>query len=219
MVSERDKKICSNLGLVHSIASRFRSRGVEYDDLYQAGCIGLIKAIDNFDESKGFQFSTYAVPVIMGEIKRLFRDGNSIKVSRSLKENSIKVQAIREKFLKKEMREPTISELSKLSNFSAEELSEILSVMNPVVSINSFYEEDGEEFDIPYDESEKVFNKIVVDELMKSLSESEKAIITNRYFYSKTQCETAKILGVSQVQISRKEKAILKKLRGLQNSI
>ena len=104
--------IVSNIPLVHSIANRFRGRGAEYDDLYQAGCVGLIKAVDNFEEERGFSFSTYAVPVIMGEIKRLFRDGGAIKVSRTLKENSIKVQAIRERFKQRELREPTISELS-----------------------------------------------------------------------------------------------------------
>lgn len=111
----RDDMIVSNIPLVHSIANRFRGRGVEYDDLYQSGCVGLIKAVDKFDVSRGFSFSTYAVPVIMGEIKRLFRDGGAIKVSRTLKENSIKVQSLREKFKQKELREPTLSELSKLA--------------------------------------------------------------------------------------------------------
>ena len=101
VIDDRDKKITENIGLVHSIANRFRNRGADYDDLFQAGCVGLIKAVDNFDESKGFAFSTYAVPVIMGEIKRIFRDGGAIKISRSLKEKSIKVQAIRDKFLSK----------------------------------------------------------------------------------------------------------------------
>ena len=109
--TEREEKISENLGLVHSIANRFRGRGVDYEDLFQNGCVGLIKAVDNFDESKGFAFSTYAVPVIMGEIKRIFRDGGAIKVSRALKDKAIKAEAIREKFMARELREPTVSEL------------------------------------------------------------------------------------------------------------
>ena len=215
MVSERDKKVNENIGLVHSIANRFRNRGVEYDDLFQAGCLGLIKAVDNFDETKGFAFSTYAVPVIMGEIKRLFRDGGAVKVSRALREKSIQVQNIRDRFVKKELREPTVTELSGLTQISVEELSEILNIISPVVSLSSFFEEDNDELDIPYDESEKLFNRLSVDELMSKLSERERELIKARYFDGKTQCETAELLGVSQVQISRKEKAILKKLRGL----
>ena len=129
VTKNRNEMIEDNIGLVHSIAKRFKGRGEEYDDLYQAGCVGLIKAVDNFDESKGFLFSTYAVPVIMGEIRRLFRDGGAVKVSRSLKEKSIKVQAIREKFIKKELREPTVSELSELCGIETEELSEVLNVI------------------------------------------------------------------------------------------
>ena len=215
MVRERDKRINDNIGLVHAVAKRFIGRGIEYDDLFQAGCVGLIKAVDNFDESRGFQFSTYAVPVIMGEIKRLFRDGGAIKVSRALKEKAIRVQAIRERFAKKELREPTMKELSSMTDISVEELSEILNVINPVVSINSFYEEESEEIDIPVDETERLFDKLAVDEMMKTLNENERKLIYLRYFLGKTQSETSSFLGVSQVQISRKEKAILRKLREL----
>jgi RNA polymerase sporulation-specific sigma factor len=215
MVSQREKTINDNIGLVHSIANRFKGRGAEYEDLFQAGCVGLIKAVDNFDEGKGFAFSTYAVPVIMGEIKRIFRDGGAIKVSRSLKEKSIKVQSIREAFVKKELREPTLSELALLSGYSAEELSEILNVLSPVASLSSFLEEECSELDIPYDESENLFNRISVNQLLSKLNKTEQNIIKYRYFEGKTQCETADLIGVSQVQISRKEKAILKKLREL----
>ena len=215
MVSTRDKRINDNIGLVHAVAKRFTGRGIEYDDLFQAGCVGLIKAVDNFDEERCFQFSTYAVPVIMGEIKRLFRDGGAIKVSRALKEKAIRVQAVRDKFTKTHLREPTLKELSELSEFSTEELSEILNVIYPVVSINSFYEADNDEFDIPIDESDELFDKLSVDEMMKALNEKERRLIYLRYFLGKTQSETSKYLGVSQVQISRKEKAILRKLREL----
>ena len=206
VIDDRDKKITENIGLVHSIANRFRNRGADYDDLFQAGCVGLIKAVDNFDESKGFAFSTYAVPVIMGEIKRIFRDGGAIKISRSLKEKSIKVQAIRDKFLSKNLREPTVSELASLSGYDVEELSEILNIINP------------EEIDIPVDDSDKMFDRLSLEQVMTTLTETERLLIEYRFYQGKTQCETAKILNVSQVQVSRKEKAILLKMRNKLNS-
>ena len=205
--------IVSNIPLVHSIANRFRGRGAEYDDLYQAGCVGLIKAVDNFEEERGFSFSTYAVPVIMGEIKRLFRDGGAIKVSRTLKENSIKVQAIRERFKQRELREPTISELSELSGYSVEELSEILNVLTPIASL-SVCNDDGEDtIDIPIDESEALFDKLSVHQALRCLDNTELMIVKYRFYDGITQCETAKKLNISQVQVSRKEKQILQKLR------
>lgn len=213
VIDDRDKKITENIGLVHSIANRFRNRGADYDDLFQAGCVGLIKAVDNFDESKGFAFSTYAVPVIMGEIKRIFRDGGAIKISRSLKEKSIKVQAIRDKFLSKNLREPTVSELASLSGYDVEELSEILNIINPVVSINMLTEEGSEEIDIPVDDSDKMFDRLSLEQVMTTLTETERLLIEYRFYQGKTQCETAKFLNVSQVQVSRKEKAILLKMR------
>ena len=218
VIDDRDKKITENIGLVHSIANRFRNRGADYDDLFQAGCVGLIKAVDNFDESKGFAFSTYAVPVIMGEIKRIFRDGGAIKISRSLKEKSIKVQAIRDKFLSKNLREPTVSELASLSGYDVEELSEILNIINPVVSINMLTEESSEEIDIPVDDSDKMFDRLSLEQVMTTLTETERLLIEYRFYQGKTQCETAKILNVSQVQVSRKEKAILLKMRNKLNS-
>ena len=202
-----------NIGLVHSIAKRFKGRGEEYDDLYQAGCVGLIKAVDNFDESKGFLFSTYAVPVIMGEIRRLFRDGGAVKVSRSLKEKSIKVQAIREKFIKKELREPTVSELSELCGIETEELSEVLNVINPVVSLSCTTEDGDETIDIPVDDTDKLFDRLSVHQAIRDLSNDELLLIKYRFYEGKTQCESAKLLGISQVQVSRREKQLLAKLR------
>ncbi len=202
-----------NIGLVHSIAKRFKGRGEEYDDLYQAGCVGLIKAVDNFDESKGFLFSTYAVPVIMGEIRRLFRDGGAVKVSRSLKEKSIKVQAIREKFIKKELREPTVSELSELCGIETEELSEVLNVINPVVSLSCTTEDGDETIDIPVDDTDKLFDRLSVHHAIRDLSNDELLLIKYRFYEGKTQCESAKLLGISQVQVSRREKQLLAKLR------
>lgn len=214
MVKEnRDKMIEDNIGLVHSIAKRFTGRGVDYEDLFQTGCVGLIKAVDNFDESKGFKFSTYAVPVIMGEIRRIFRDGGAIKVSRALKEKSVKAQMLRERFAKRELREPTVSELSDMLGCGVDETAEILNVINPMLSLNSFGEDGSESLDVPFDNREEIFDRISVMQVMEKLSDEERFIIDSRYFNGKTQSETAQKLGVSQVQVSRKEKDILKKLR------
>lgn len=213
VTDKREEMITENIGLVHSIANRFRSRGAEYDDLFQAGCVGLIKAVDNFDESKGYQFSTYAVPVIMGEIKRIFRDGGPIKVSRSLKEKSIKVQGIREKFIRKELREPTLSELAELSNENVNDLSEILNVINPVVSL-SYYTDDGdEEMDIPIDDEDRLFDRISIRQVVNKLSKQEQLLIKYRFYEGKTQMQTAQLLNISQVQVSRKEKSVIEKMR------
>lgn len=213
----RDEKIQNNIGLVHSIAARFKGRGVEYEDLFQNGCLGLIKAVDKFDESKGFAFSTYAVPVIMGEIKRIFRDGGAIKVSRSLKEKAIKAQALREKFINKELREPTVNELSEMLDISVEETAEILNVITPMLSLNAFGEDGEDTIDIPIDESDNLFDRISVHQLISHLNDEEKKLIDYRYYKGYTQSKTAKELGISQVQVSRREKAILLKLRKLMN--
>lgn len=215
VIDSREEKIKNNIGLVHSIAGRFKGRGVDYDDLFQNGCIGLIKAVDNFDESKGFAFSTYAVPVIMGEIKRTFRDGGAIKVSRSLKEKAIKAQAMREHFINKELREPTVSEFSQMLDCTPEETAEILNVILPMISLNSSGEEGEDTIDIPVDESEQLFDRISVNQLVSRLSKTERDLIDMRFYKGYTQSKTAEALGVSQVQVSRKEKNILLKLRKL----
>lgn len=215
--SLRDEMIEENIGLVHSIAKRFTGRGVDYEDLFQSGCIGLIKAVDHFDESKGFKFSTYAVPVIMGEIRRLFRDGGAIKVSRSLKEKSVRAQVLKERFAKKELREPTVGELSQMLGCDINETAEILNVINPMLSLNSFGEDGDENMDIPVDEQDEMFDRLSLSQVMETLSSREKELIVYRYFKGQTQSVTAKALGVSQVQVSRKEKEILKKLRRLLN--
>lgn len=215
VTSQRDKMITDNIGLVHSVAHRFKGRGVDYDDLFQSGCLGLVKAVDNFDESKGFAFSTYAVPVIMGEIRRIFRDGGAIKVSRSLKEKAIKAQSFRDKFIKRELREPTVSELAQLLDCSVEDTAEILNVITPMLSLNSAGEDGELTIDVPVDESDKLFDRLSVLQLMKHLDDSEQKIVDMRYYKGLTQAVTAKALGISQVQVSRKEKAILIKLRSL----
>lgn len=211
--SERDLMIENNLGLVYSIAKRFVGRGVDYEDLVQNGCVGLIKAVDNFDFSKGYKFSTYAVPVIMGEIKRLFRDGGAIKVSRSLKEKSMRAQSLKEKFIRQKMREPTVGELSELLGCDVNETAEILNVINPMISLSSFGEDGNSEFDLPVDEDDRLFDHLSLSQVLQTLDEKEKEIIDYRYYRGQTQTATAQALGVSQVQISRKEKAVLRKLR------
>lgn len=213
MVTDRDKMIENNIGLVHSIANRFKGRGVDYDDLFQSGCVGLTKAVDNFDESRGFAFSTYAVPVIMGEIKRIFRDGGAVKVSRSLKEKAIKAQSLREKFINDKMREPTVTELSNLLDCPPEEIPEILGVIAPMVSLSTSSDDGEYTIDVPVDESDEIFNRLIVHRLFKFLDDTEKAIVDMRYYKGFTQTKTAAALGISQVQVSRKEKSLLQKLR------
>lgn len=213
VTDNREEMITNNLGLVHSIANRFRSRGADYDDLFQAGCVGLIKAVDRFDADKGYQFSTYAVPVIMGEIKRIFRDGGPIKVSRSLKEKSIRVQSFRERFLRENIREPTLSELAALTDEDVNDLSEILNILNPIVSLSAYTDEGDEEMDIPFNDEDRLFDRISVHQVVDRLSQKEQLLVKHRFYEGKTQVETAKLMGISQVQVSRREKAIIQKLR------
>lgn len=213
VTDKRDKMIEDNMGLVHSVARRFKGRGADYEDLFQSGCIGLIKAVDNFDESMGYQFSTYAVPVIMGEIKRVFRDGGAIKVSRSLKEKSLRAQALRDKFSKRELREPTVSELAEMLGCDVNETAEILNVINPMLSINQFGEDGNTDLDIPVDDSENLFDRISLSQIIDTLNTEEKLIIDYRFYKGQTQTVTANSMGISQVQVSRKEKAVLRKLR------
>lgn len=210
---KRSEMIEGNIALVHSVAARFRGRGYDYDDLFQSGCVGLIKAVDNFDESLGFCFSTYAVPVIMGEIKRLFRDNGAVKVSRSIREKAIRAKRLGELFMKKEQREPTVGELAEMLGCDSFETAQILNAAGAPLSLSEFYEDDTREFDIPYDDTDEMFDRLSVSQVMDSLQENEKILINERYFKGKTQSETAAVLGISQVQVSRKEKAILQKMR------
>ncbi len=213
-IKTREETISENIGLVHSCAKRFKGRGIEYDDLFGAGSVGLIKAVDKFDASKGFMFSTYAVPVILGEIKRLFRDGGSVKVSRSLKELSLKVNLETNKFTIKYGREPTITELSDILNVSSEKLVEALTSCITPMSLSTYDESNSSQIDIPIDApEEKVCELLSLNQIIEELPTTEKDLIILRFFQNKTQSETAKILETTQVQISRREKKILLKLR------
>lgn len=213
--SERDSFIESNLGLVHSICKRFSGRGIEYDDLYQAGCIGLIKATDAFDKDRGLMFSTYAVPVIMGEVRRLFRDGGTVKVSRSVKELSLKIAYEKQKMEQKLCREPTVSELAAALGVSNEEITEAVCATQPTVSLTYEGEDGIKETELPtVGEEEHISNRLILDEAFSKLTEDERKIMKYRYYNGMTQSKTAKILNMTQVQVSRAEKKILAKLRG-----
>ncbi len=202
-----------NLGLVHLCANKFRGRGIEYEDLYSAGCIGLLKAVKAFDTERGVKFSTYAVPVILGEIKRLFRDGGTVKVSRSLKELSLKIQRLCESFRQLQGREPTISELAQLSGEDEADISEALCVNQPVLSLTSG--DDGEgQIDIPVEAPDNdIVDILALRQIMASLDERDRALLELRYFKSLTQSKTAQILGMTQVQVSRREKKLLTQMR------
>ena len=202
-----------NLGLVHLCANRFRGRGIEYDDLYSAGCIGLLKAVKAFDSSRGVKFSTYAVPVILGEIKRLFRDGGSVCVSRSLKELSLRLQRLCESFRQREMREPTVAELAELSGESEAAVSEALCVSQPVISLTSGDDDEGQT-DIPVEApDESITDLLALRQIMSELEPKDRALLELRYFRGLTQSRTAAVLGMTQVQVSRREKKLLKSMR------
>lgn len=219
MVSDnktRDEFIEENLGLVHSLCKRFVGKGIEYEDLYQTGCIGLIKAVDAFDKDLGNCFSTYAFPVIMGEIKRLFRDGGSIKVSRSLKELSLKVLRAKEKFEAEKGREATVGELSEILDVSKDEIVEAVCVAQPVLSLT--YENDSgvKEYDLPTEDIEKnLSDRLFIESILEKLHPQDRDIIYHRYYEGLTQSKTAERLSMSQVQVSRSEKKILVKIRQL----
>ena len=214
--STRDEFIENNLGLVHSCANRFRGKGIEYEEMYAAGCLGLIKAYDAFDTSRGVQFSTYAVPVILGEIKKLFRDGGMVKVTRSIKELSLKINYARDILQKKLGQEPTLKEIADELKVSVEDVSQAVSASTPPMSLTAAYEdEDGQsEFDIPIESAEESLTNIMgLKYAISDLDSDEKKIIYLRFFRNKTQMVTAQILGKTQVQISRKERKIIQKLR------
>lgn len=202
-----------NLGLVHLCANKFRGKGIEYDELYSAGCIGLLKAVKAFDTGRGVKFSTYAVPVILGEIKRLFRDGGAIKVSRSLKELSMRIQRLCESFRQREGREPSISELAELSGESEADISEALCISQPLLSLTAGDDDEGQ-IDIPSEApDEAIVDLLALRQIMAALEPKDKALLELRYFRGLTQSKTAQALGMTQVQVSRREKKLLAQMR------
>lgn len=217
---KREEFITENLRLVSHLCRRFAGRGIEYDDLYGAGCLGLVKAADAFDEERGFKFSTYAVPVILGEIKRLFRDGGSVKVSRSVKELFLKVTREKALLESKLGREPTVSQIAGALNVSPEDVAQAIDAVRPAVSLTAVSEEGDRQSDLPaVSKQDELENRILLDCAISKLSPEDRTIIKLRYFEQLTQIETAKRLGVSQVSISRREKKILLKLRLIIDSV
>ena len=185
----RDEFIERNLPLVHSLAKRFRGKGVDYDDLFSAGCLGLVKAYDNFDSGRGLCFSTYAVPVILGEIKRLFRDGGAVKLSRSLKELAMKAMRISDE-IAAEGREPRISEIAARLEVSPEEAAEAIAAGAPPASLTA--EENGESLDVPQDSGEEtLIDRLALEQCLNELCDEDKKLIMLRYFRNMTQAQTA----------------------------
>ena len=211
----RESFIEENLGLVHSCAGRFKGRGIEYDDLYSAGCMGLVKAYEGFDEGRGVCFSTYAVPVILGEIKKLFRDGGTVKVSRSIKELGLKVNDAREQYLKANGAEPTLAWLAQKLEVRPEQVALAIRAGQPTLSLTAAGEEEKSgEWDIPVDSPEEdLADRIGLAEVLDTLPEEDRLLIRLRFYEEKTQSETARVLHTTQVQISRRERRLLKELR------
>ena len=212
---KRDSLINNNMGLVHSCANKFRGRGVEYDDLFQAGCVGLCKAADNFDASRGFAFSTYAVPKIAGEIRRFLRDSGAIKVGRAVREQSFVIYAARDRLRFELGREPTLSELAETTGLSAEEIASTeLATATP----DSLQQENAEGLALESTLADSVTEENMVEKIalraaVSHLPEQEEQTILLRFFRGMTQQQCAKILGVSQVQVSRLEKRAIERLR------
>lgn len=214
--SGENKLITDNFGLVHACANKFRGRGVDYEDLFQAGCVGLVKAAAGFDETLGFQFSTYAVPAILGEIRRIFRDGGSVKIGRAAKEKARLLLAAKDELASETGREPTVAEIAAKTGIDPAEAASLISASLPVLSLTD--ENDDGQTDIPVAApDEKLTERIDLNNAMMCIPENEREIIKLRYYMGLTQTVTAQMLGMSQVQVSRKEKAILQKLRNLMN--
>ena len=216
----REKLILDNVGLIWSVVRRFTNRGYESEDLFQIGSVGLMKAVDKFDLSYDVKFSTYAVPMITGEIRRFLRDDGMIKVSRSMKENAYKIMKAREKFCIEHQREATIKEISEITQLEREDIVTSLEANKEVESLHQHaYQKDGSEILLieklakEQNEMENIVDHVVLGEALKHLDKKEQRMIRYRYFEGKTQQEIGKIFHISQVQVSRMEKKILKKLK------
>jgi len=222
----RETLVMNNVGLIWSIVKRYAGRGYDLEDLFQIGCIGLMKSIDKFDLNYHVKFSTYAVPMISGEIKRFLRDDGMIKVSRSLKEHAYRISLAQEKFQAKYNREATVEEISEVTRLPVDEIVVALEANREVESLNrTIYEGEGHDLAIIDTIEEKtcweehLMNSIVLSELMQELKKEERTLLELRYFENKTQKEVGEIMSVSQVQVSRMEKKILLKLRNKMNYV
>ena len=218
----RQKFIYGNLRLVLSVIQRFYGRGESADDLFQVGCVGLIKAIDNFDLNQNVQFSTYAVPMIVGEIKRYLRDNNSIRVSRSIRDLAYKVIQYKERYLKENNKEPTVEEIAKELQVEKEDIAFSLDAIQDPLSLQEPVYNDGSENIYIMDQVKDSKNtdelwaeKMTIMQIMKKLNKKEKEIITRRFFDGKTQMEVADEIGISQAQVSRLEKNAIDRIKRL----
>lgn len=215
--SALDELVEANMGLVRSIAVRFTGRGCELEDLLQIGSIGLLRAARSFDESRGCMFSTYAVPLIIGEIKRFLRDDGIIKVSRSIKSAGLAVMKKRESFLVQNGREPTVSELSELCGMSIEEVTQSVEACSPVSSLSDIGAHDEQPLEYYISDNgnptELLTDKIALGEAIKKLPEQRRKIVYLRFFKDMSQQQTAAALGITQVKVSREEKLIFEQLR------
>lgn len=211
-----DQTVRENSGLVWSVVRRYIGRGVDSDDLYQLGCMGLIKAIRGFDESLGHQFSTYAVPKIAGEIRRFLRDDGTVKVSRGLKENNYKIRTAQERLSHLLGRDPTLSELSVETGLTPEEIAQAEFATGAAESLNRETGDDGQTLEELLGDNgieDTVLESVALSEALAQLPTRDRAILSLRFFRGLTQDKTAKIMKISQVQVSRIERAALKKLR------
>lgn len=216
----KEKFIEANLRLVLSIVKKFNNRGENVNDIFQVGVVGLIKAIDNFDITQSVQFSTYAVPMIIGEIKRYLRDASAFRVTRSLRDLSYLISQTREKYVKEHNEEPTIDKICKLTKASKEDvILAIDSTIQPMSIYDCVFNDGGDQIFLldqlknEKEESENLINKIAIEQVLDKLSEKERYVIEKRYFNNKTQSELATELGVSQAQISRMEKNALDRMK------
>lgn len=211
---DAEERVRSSLALVHSCAQRFRGRGIEYDDLFQAGCLGLIKAAENFEESRGLRFSTYAVFPILGEMRLLFRKGGTVKMSRALRELAVRASRARDDFFQREGRSPTVGEVAELLGVEPEQAAQALSAAQPVLSLTESEEDGGGQADVAVDSGEEAaLERLSLRQAVGELEPRDRKIVYLRYCKSSTQTETARCLGMTQVQVSRREKVILQQLR------
>lgn len=216
----RSKLVTQNMGLVHSVVRRFLNRGHEAEDLFQIGCIGLIRAAERFDAGFGVQFSTYAVPMIIGEIKRFIRDDGIIKVSRSLKDTAVRAMRVKESMIRATGREPSVAEIADEMGMSSAELAAALEAQVKPESLYMTADDGNSEsrqlidrIESRTDEVGDMLNRLLVQQTVEELDDRDKTIVYLRYFRQKTQAQVAAKLGISQVQVSRLEKKILLKMR------
>lgn len=218
-MKDKEQLVSQNIGLVRFVIKRFQGRGLDMEELFQVGCVGLCKAVAGFQEERELQFSTYAVPVILGEVKRFIRDNTQVHISRSMKEQSVKLKYAREQFETKHHREPTLQELTEMTGMTAEDILLAGEVMRPVESLDAYISEEesgARKVDLlssGEDAQEQAINRIMCEEAFRRMTGKEQEIVYLRYFENLTQSNVAKCLNMTQVQVSRMEKKILLRLR------